>query len=120
MKLTGTQPLSSPTEYHESVRWTSILYKRVGLELVASTGIHTADAAVKCILAGASAVEICSVIHQKGWGIISSLLEEMQALVHSLGFANIDAFQGKLAAINAEKPEEYLRLQYIKALTGIS
>lgn len=119
MKLAGVQPLSSETEYHESLRWTSILYKRAGVEIVASTGIHTADAAVKCILGGASAVQICSVIYRKGWKAIESILEEMNTLVESLGYSTLDGLQGKLAAINAEKPEEYLRLQYIKALTGL-
>jgi len=113
------QPLSFETEYHESLRWTAILYKRAGLELVSSTGIHSADAAVKCLLAGASAVEVCSIIYQKGWKAIDSILEEMDSLVESLGFSSLDGLQGKLSAINAEKPEEYLRLQYIKALTGI-
>lgn len=67
MRLSGAQPLSSETEYHESLRWTSILYKRVGLEIVSSTRIHNANAAVKCLLAGASAVEVCSIIYKKGW-----------------------------------------------------
>ena len=119
MRLTGVQPLSSETEYHESLRWTAILYKRVGVEIVSSTGIHTADAAVKCILGGASAVEICSIIYQKGWKAIPAILEEMDSIVESMGYSSLDAIQGKLSAANADRPEEYLRLQYIKALTGI-
>jgi len=119
MRLTGVQPLSSESEYHESLRWTAILYKRAGVELVSSTGIHSADAAVKCMLAGANAVEVCSIIYQKGWKAIGSILEEMNTIVESLGYSSLDNLQGKLSAINAEKPEEYLRLQYIKALTGV-
>lgn len=119
MKLVGVQPLSSDTEYHESLRWTAILYQRAGVEIVASTGIHDADAAVKTILAGASAVELCSVIYQKGWNIIGSILEDMNSLIESLGYSSLDGLQGKLSAINAKRPEEYLRLQYIKALTGV-
>ncbi len=119
MRLSGVQPLSSETEYHEALRWTAILYKRAGLELVCSTGIHSADAAVKCLLAGANAVEMCSVIYQKGWKAIGSILEDMDSLIESLGYSSLDSLQGKLSAINAEKPEEYLRLQYIKALTGV-
>ncbi len=119
MRLSGVQPLSAETEYHESLRWTAILYKRAGVELVSSTGIHSADAAVKCLLAGANAVELCSIIYQTGWKVIGSILEEMNTLVESLGYSSLDGLQGRLSAINAEKPEEYLRLQYIKALTGV-
>ncbi len=119
MRLSGAQPLSSETEYHESLRWTSILYKRVGLEIVSSTGIHSADAAIKCLLAGASAVEVCSVIYKQGWGIIGTMLKDMNILMDSLGYSCMDSLQGKLATINADRPEEYHRLQYIKALTDI-
>jgi len=119
MRLSGVQPLSSENEYHESLRWAAILYKRAGIELVSSTGIHSADAALKCILAGATAVEVCSIIYQKGWKVIGTILEEMNSIVESIGYSSLDGLQGKLSAINAKKPEEYLRLQYIKALTGI-
>jgi len=119
MRIGGVQPLSSGSEYHESLRWTAILYKRAGVEIVSSTGIHSADAAIKCILAGASAVEVCSIIYQKGWKVVGSILEEMNSIVESLGYDSLDAAQGKLSAINVNRPEEYLRLQYIKALTGV-
>jgi dihydroorotate dehydrogenase (fumarate) len=119
MRIGGVQPLSSGSEYHESLRWTAILYKRAGVEIVSSTGIHSADAAIKCILAGASAVQICSIINQKGWRVVGSILEEMNSIVESLGYDSLDAAQGKLSAINVNRPEEYLRLQYIKALTGV-
>lgn len=119
MRIGGVQPLSSGSEYHESLRWTAILYKRAGVEIVSSTGIHSADAAIKCILAGASAVEVCSIIYQKGWKVVGSILEEMNSIVESLGYDSLDAAQGKLSAINVNRPEEYLRLQYIKALTSV-
>ncbi|MCX7775693.1 MAG: dihydroorotate dehydrogenase-like protein [Rectinemataceae bacterium] len=118
MKLAGVQPLSSPVEYHETLRWTSILYKRAGVEIVSSTGIHSGEAVAKCILAGASATEVCSVIYQKGWKVLGTMLEELDEIVESLGFSSLDQMQGKMAAVNAQHPEEYLRLQYIKALTG--
>jgi len=43
----------------------------------------------------------------------------MDSIVESMGYSSLDAIQGKLSAANAERPEEYLRLQYIKALTGV-
>jgi len=43
----------------------------------------------------------------------------MNILMDSLGYSCMDSLQGKLATINADRPEEYHRLQYIKALTDI-
>jgi dihydroorotate dehydrogenase (fumarate) len=119
MTLTRAQPQSSPDEYHESLRWVALLFQRAGLELTGATGIHDAETVVKFILAGASAVQICSAIYKGGWKILSAMVEDMGNILDSLGYSSLDAMRGKLSAHNSGKPADYLRLQYIKALTGI-
>lgn len=120
MKLTGAPVTSSPDEYHESLRWISLLFQRAGIELAAATGIHSAQTALKFLLSGASTFQICSAIYKNGWKFISFLLDDLNAMMDEQGLASVDALRGKLSAHNARKPEEYLRLQYIKALTGIN
>lgn len=120
MKLTSAPVTSSPDEYHESLRWISLLFQRAGIELSAATGIHSAQTALKFLLAGASTFQVCSGIYKNGWKFVSGMLDDLGALMDEQGFASVDAVRGKLSAHNAQKPEEYLRLQYIKALTGIN
>ncbi|HEY9054522.1 MAG TPA: dihydroorotate dehydrogenase-like protein [Rectinemataceae bacterium] len=119
MRLTRAQPQSSPDEYHESLRWTALLYQRVGLELTGATGIHSAQTAMKFMLAGASAVQVCSAIYKGGWQVLGSMVEDFGSLMDSLGFSSLDALRGRLSAQASGKPADYMRLQYIKALTGI-
>ncbi|MCX7027504.1 MAG: dihydroorotate dehydrogenase-like protein [Spirochaetes bacterium] len=119
MKLTRAQPLSGPDEYHESLRWVALLFQRAGLELTGATGIHDAETVTKFILAGAGAVQICSAIYKGGWKVIGSMVEDLGNILDSMGFSSLDAMRGKLSAQNSGKPADYLRLQYIKALTGI-
>lgn len=119
MKLTSAQALSTPEEYHESLRWISLLFQRAGIELSAATGVHNAETVAKFILAGASTVQVCSAIYKSGWKAIASILDELKSLLENEGFSSLEAMRGKLSAHNSEKPEDYMRLQYIKALTGI-
>jgi dihydroorotate dehydrogenase (fumarate) len=120
MKLIRAQPLSTPDEYHEGLRWISLLFQRAGIELSATTGIHDAATAAKFVLAGASVVQICSAIYRGGWKTIGTMVDDLRNLVESQGFSSLDAMRGKLSAHNSGKPDDYIRLQYIKALTGVS
>ncbi|MEN6477534.1 MAG: dihydroorotate dehydrogenase-like protein [Rectinema sp.] len=119
MKLKSAQALSSPADYHESLRWVSVLFQRAGIELTAATGIHDAETAIKMTLAGAGTVQVCSVLYRKGWNAVSEITRGMDEWLDSHGQPSLEGILGKLSARNAEKPQEYLRLQYIKALTGI-
>lgn len=120
MKLMRAQALSTADEYHESLRWISLLFQRAGIELAAATGIHNAETAAKFVLAGASTVQVCSAIYKGGWKAISAMLDDLRSLVEVQGFSSLEAMRGKLSAHSSGKPAEYMRLQYIKALTGIS
>ncbi len=120
LSLTRAQPQSTPEEYHESLRWVALLYQRAGIELTGGTGIHSAETAMKFFLAGATTAQVCSAIYKHGWKILGTMVEDLGNLMDSLGFSSLDALRGKLSAQNSGKPEDYMRLQYIKALTGIS
>ncbi len=120
MKLTGAQATSSPDEYHESLRWISLLYQKAGIELAGATGIHSAETAAKLVLAGASAVQVCSAIYKNGWKVLGTLKDDFRSLMSAQGFSSLDSMRGRLSAHTTGNPADYQRLQYIKALTGIS
>lgn len=111
---------SGPADYHESLRWISILYQRVGCDLAAGTGAHDAQAVLRLILAGASAVQLCSVLYQKGWSALGEIRQGLERLLDEKGLGSVSAARGKLCQWRSAKPEDYLRVQYIQALTGIS
>lgn len=58
---------SAPSELSNSLRWIGITSARVPcIDYAASCGVHTAEAVIKSILSGASAVEVCTAIYRKG------------------------------------------------------
>ncbi|MBU8913811.1 MAG: dihydroorotate dehydrogenase-like protein [Spirochaetales bacterium] len=111
---------STPEEIYTSLRWVSILSGDVGCDLSASTGIHSADGVIKQLLAGATTVQMCSALYRSGFEIITRIRDDLTAWMERKGYKSISDFQGKLSQSASDDPESYERLQYIKALTGIS
>ncbi|HCM27474.1 MAG TPA: hypothetical protein DIC34_13170 [Treponema sp.] len=111
---------SGDDEYHESLRWIANMYGAVSCELVAGSGIHSAESVLKLISVGAAATQICSAIYRGGWNALSLIVQELPVRMDVLGIASISAFRGKLSRRSNSESGGYERLQYVKALTGIS
>jgi len=110
---------SSPSEMSHSLRWIAILFEKFGGSLAGNTGIHDGEAVVKQLLAGASAVEICSTLYINGLGQIEIMLSFLEKWMRKNGYRDLDEFRGKISQKNALQPEYFERQQYIRALVGI-
>ena len=89
-------------------------------ELVASGGVHQGADAVKALLAGAQAVQVCSALYQNGLEHLGQLRSSLEQWMDSHSYASIDQFRGKMSQKRSDRPETFERLQYIKALVGQS
>jgi dihydroorotate dehydrogenase (fumarate) len=116
IKLTGGNPLSTPNEISNSLRWIALLSSRIPCDFAATTGIYSGHDVIKQILAGAKAVEICSTLYKNGLDHINNMLEEIKFWMSEHNYESIENFRGKLSKKEEEKTELYERLQYIKAL----
>lgn len=94
MHMTKENTFSGPEEMTLPLRWIGLLSGKVHCDLVACTGIHTAQDMIKQLLAGASAVQMCSVFYRHGIYYINTLLEEMKMWMRKKGFTSLDAFKG--------------------------
>jgi dihydroorotate dehydrogenase (fumarate) len=119
LQLAPGQRLSTPDEISLPLRWIALLSGKIRCDLIASTGIHDGLGVVKQLLAGASAVQVCSTLYKNGLGQIGRMVDEIQAWMREHGFQSIERFRGRLAQMRSENPESYERLQYVKALVGI-
>ncbi len=116
LRAIGGNPLSSPNEISNSLRWIALLSDQISCDFAATTGIYTGKDVIKQILAGAKAVEICSTLYKNGLDCIKNMLEEIKSWMSEHNYENIEDFRGKLSKKEEEKTELYDRLQYIKAL----
>ncbi len=120
MEIVGSNWYSTPKEMNLSLRWIAILYKHINGQLAATTGIHSAKDVIKQLLAGAQVVEIASAIYLSGYSLIDEMVKAIENWMNKNGHDNLDDFRGRLSLSNKKDPEMYERLQYIKALAGIS
>ena len=103
-----------------AMRWIAILHGRVGLSLGATGGVHTAEDAVKLLLAGATVVHLCTALLQRGPEHLRAVLAGVTAWMDEQGFASIDEVRGRLSQSAVSDPAEFERAQYIQVLDTYS
>ncbi len=115
LKLIPSDVFSSPSEIRQTLRWVGILSNSVEhIDIAASTGVHDGRSVIKLLLAGASAVQVCSVLYKNGIGHISSMISELEIWMDQQGFKSIEDFKGKLSYRNISDPSLYERSQFMK------
>jgi dihydroorotate dehydrogenase (fumarate) len=120
MKITAADRLSTPQEMHNTLRWIAIMSSRVKMSLAASTGVHSGEAVIKQLLAGATVTQVTSTIYKNGPGYISELINVLSNWMDDKGFNYIDQFRGKLSQEKSQNPEVYERMQFMRYFSEIS
>jgi dihydroorotate dehydrogenase (fumarate) len=118
LELAQGEPFSSPEETTLPLRWIALLSGRVKSDLAASTGVHDGAGIVKHLLAGASAVQVCSVLYLEGLDQIGQMLGDVESWLGQHGFGSVEEIRGRFRQMQSDRPELYERLQYIRALAG--
>ncbi|GHT73951.1 diguanylate cyclase [Bacteroidia bacterium] len=114
LQITSGDVFSTPTDISDTLRWTGIVSGLLPhVPIASATGVHDWEAVVKCILSGASVVQICSTVYQNGNEIISQMLRSMEEWTHSMNFKSLNEFRGKLNYTH-ENISLYERIQFMK------
>lgn len=119
MRLISADALSSPNEYLQSLRWIALMSKEINVDLSATTGVHSAETAIKMILAGARSVQLCSALLKNGTHTVSGFHDEMKVWMKEKGFHSVSEFCGMMAQESSSDPKQYERHQYLKFLSGV-
>jgi dihydroorotate dehydrogenase (fumarate) len=69
---------------------------------------------VKALLAGASAVEVCSVLYRRGASPVQEMLDFLYTWMEKHNFKHISEFKGKLNARNQGSAAAFERSQFFK------
>ena len=114
MEIVSSNVFSRPEDYTLPLRWTAITSDYVKCSLAASTGIHDAQAMIKLLLAGASAVQVASTVYINGVQQVNKMLTELEQWMSQNNYVNINQFKGKLSQKNLKNPAEFERVQFMK------
>lgn len=118
-RISASNLYSKPEEITTSLRWIAILAGKIQCDLCASTGVHDGKGVVKQILAGADAVQVCSVLYKNGFDHLDLIHEEINDWMAKHGYDKLDQFRGIMSHKKAESPAAYHRVQFMKHFAGI-
>ena len=108
--------LSDPTELLLRLRWLAILSPHLHRSIAASGGVHQAADVIKCLLAGAHAVQLVSVLLQRGPEFIARLLVDLEAWLSEHGYENLAQLRGAMNLRRCPDPAAFERANYIRIL----
>lgn len=118
-KIKASNIFSSEDDISTSLRWVALLSDKVHCDISASTGVHDGEGVVKQILAGASTVQIVSVLYKNGFDVIPQMHEFIEKYMDKHNFKTINDFRGKMSFEESVNPAAYERVQFMKHFSGI-
>ncbi len=115
LKVTSAEVFSKPEDMRDTLRWVALANHAVPkIDVSASTGVHTGEAAVKMLLAGASSAQVCSTLYKNGSAHLSSIVNFVEKWMVEKGYSRIFDFKGKMNYGKIGDLDVYERSQFMK------
>ncbi len=108
--------LSDSSELLLRLRWLSILSMQSEASLACSGGVHTAEDAIKALLAGADAVQLVSVLLKHGPHYVGRLIEGLETWMAEMEYTSVDQLRGAMNLSRCPDPSAHERANYLKIL----
>lgn len=108
--------LSDSSELLLRLRWLAILSGRLRTTLACSGGVHTAEDAIKAIMAGADAVQLVSVLLHQGPERLSTLKYELDRWMVEHEYHSVAQMRGSMNLGRCPDPAAFERGNYVKLL----
>jgi dihydroorotate dehydrogenase (fumarate) len=116
LEVTPRLVLSTSQELRLPLRWIAILYGKLQADLALTTGVHTAEDALKAIMAGACVAMTTSALLKQGPGVISAILNGMEAWMTEREYESIQQMKGSMSQGAVAEPAAFERANYMKVL----
>ena len=115
LKFTRAEVLGQPSDLYESLRWVGLASERVpNLSYAVSGGVADGASLVKALLAGASAVEVCSALYRHGVPQVQEMLAFLSEWMTQHHFTSVSDFKGLMNARKTGSASAFARSQFFK------
>jgi len=118
LEVTPNLVLSRSDELRLRLTWVGILYGRIKADMAITGGVHTAEDAIKSMMAGARVAMMTSALLRNGVKHIASVLEGMKAWMEQHEYASIHQMQGSMSQKSVAEPAAFVRANYMKVLSS--
>ncbi len=116
LELVPSLVLSDSYDARIPLQWIGVLRGKLAASLAASSGVHTAEDALKLLLVGADAVMVTSALLKHGPGHLAVLRDGLRAWMEQHGYASVEQLKGSLSRENCPDPTAYERANYMRTL----
>lgn len=115
MEQISGEVFSTAADLATPLRWIGIASSLVDkIDYAASGGVANPESVVKAILAGATAVEVCSAVYQNTNAFIGEATRFLSSWMEHKGFDNIAQFKGKLNIKDVQGINTFERTQFLR------
>ncbi|MCB2206458.1 dihydroorotate dehydrogenase-like protein [bacterium] len=118
LEVVPTVNLSNSTENRLPLRWIAILHGHIRASMAATTGIHTAQDALKMLMAGADVTMLCSALLEKGPEHLGTVLNDLQQWMEEKEYDSVTQMKGSMSQRSVAEPAAFERANYMKALNS--
>lgn len=108
--------LSTPMDLRLPLRWTAILYGQVKADLAATSGIYSAEDALKMVMAGSKVAQMLSCLLKNGIPHIKEVLNQMVSWMEEHEYESLNKMRGSMSYMNIADPAQFERANYMKVL----
>ena len=120
LRIVDSVQLSRSADALLTMRWIAVLHGRSNLSLAATGGVHSADDALKMLLAGADAVHMASALLQRGPQVLGEVLQGIQSWMEQHEYHSVSQLKGALSQKNQSDPSRFARAAYLNTLDSFS
>ena len=123
LETLGVDPtlhLSTSDELRLPLRWIAILHGHVSCSLAATTGVWTAEDAIKLLLAGADVTMMASALFRHGPEHVRTVLDGVRTWLEDHEYASLDQLRGSVSQANVPDPVAYARSNYMQMLVSFA
>lgn len=116
LEVDPTLHLSTSEELRLPLRWIAMLHGKVSCSLAATTGIHTAEGALKLLLAGADVTMMASALFRHGPEHLTTVLDGVQRWLDEHEYHSVQQMRGSVSQQNVRDPVVFARANYMRML----
>jgi dihydroorotate dehydrogenase (fumarate) len=110
--------LSNSTELRLPLRWIAMLYGRVQVDFALTSGVHTAEDAIKAVMAGASVAMTTSALLKHGISKAGEIIKGMESWMVEHEYESVQQMKGSMSQKAVAEPAFYERANYMKVLSS--
>jgi dihydroorotate dehydrogenase (fumarate) len=116
LEVTPRLRLSDSSELLLRLRWLAILSGRIWTSLCVTGGVHTAEDAIKAVMAGAHGVQMVSALLRNGPEHLKTVRQEMEHWLEEHEYESLEQMRGSMRLQSSPDPGAFERANYMRVL----